>query len=353
LVSPAQNLLQSYPRKTFLIFLILIITLLLLFAADIITGTVKIPLNEIWKSVFSGYSMKPEWSIIIMDFRLPRAMVAILAGMALAVSGLEMQTYFRNPLAGPYVLGISSGASLGVAILVMGISVLNLPAGFSLNQWTIVIAAWIGAGLVMMLILAVSARINDNTTILILGILFGSVTMALVSILQYLSSETEVKAFIIWTLGSLGNVTGTQLNIMIPAVIAGLLLSMLSVKSLNALLLGEQYARSMGINIILSRSLIFISTSILAGTITAFCGPIGFIGIAVPHISRLLFSTSDHRIILPGAMITGAVAMLISDIASQLPGSGQILPINSVTAILGIPVVIWIILRKQRIISLS
>jgi iron complex transport system permease protein len=353
LIFPAQNLPQSYSRKTLLIFLIIIIALVLFFAADIIIGTVKIPLNVIWDSIVSDHQLKPEWRTIIIDFRLPRAIVAILAGMALAVSGLEMQTYFRNPLAGPYVLGISSGASLGVAILVMGISFVNLPSGFSINQWAIVLAAWIGAGLVMMLILTVSARINDNTTILILGILFGSITMALVSILQYLGTETEVKAFIIWTLGSLGNVTGMQLKVMIPAVITGLFLSLLSIKSLNALLLGEQYARSMGVNILLSRSLIFLSTSILAGTITAFCGPIGFIGIAVPHIARLLFSTSDHRVVVPGTLIIGAVTMLISDIISQMPGSGQILPINSVTAILGIPIVIWIILRKQRIISVG
>jgi iron complex transport system permease protein len=325
----------------------------LLFAADIITGTVKIPFGEIWNSILSDHPLRPEWKTIILDFRLPRAIVAILAGMALAISGLEMQTYFRNPLAGPYVLGISSGASLGVAILVMGISIIRLPASVSINQWTVVFAAWIGAGLVMMLILAVSARINDNTTILILGILFGSITMAFVSILQYVSSDTEVKAFIIWTLGSLGNVTRPQLNVMIPAVIAGILLSLFSIKGLNALLLGEQYAKSMGVNILLSRSLIFLSTSILAGTITAFCGPIGFIGIAVPHITRLVFSSSDHRILVPGTLITGAVVMLISDIISQLPGSQQILPINSVTAILGIPVVIWIILRKQRVINIS
>jgi iron complex transport system permease protein len=353
LTSPAQNLPQSYTRKTFLIFFILIISLLLLFAADIITGTVKIPFSEIWNSIFTDHPLRYEWRIILLDFRLPRAVVAILAGMALAVSGLEMQTYFRNPLAGPYVLGISSGASLGVAILVMGMSIIRLPGNISINQWSLVISAWAGAGLVMILILAVSARINDNTTILILGILFGSITMSLVSVLQYVSSDTEVKSFIIWTLGSLGNVTGPQLNVMIPSIIAGLLLSLLSIKSLNALLLGEQYAKSMGVNILLSRTLIFLSTSILAGTITAFCGPIGFIGIAVPHVSRMFFSTADHRILLPGTMVLGAVVMLISDIISQLPGSQQILPINSVTAILGIPVVIWIILRKQRVISVS
>jgi iron complex transport system permease protein len=353
LTSPAHNLQLSFSRKTILIFLILIISLILLFAADIITGSVKIPFSEIWHSIVTDHPMRSEWRIIILDFRLPRAIVAILAGMALAVSGLEMQTYFRNPLAGPYVLGISSGASLGVAIMIMGMSVFRFPANVGINQWSVVIAAWVGAGLVMMLILAVSARINDNTTILVLGILFGSITMALVSILQYLSSDTEVKAFIIWTLGSLGNVTGAQLNVMIPSIAAGLLLALFSIKSLNALLLGEQYAKSMGVNILLARSLIFFSTSILAGTITAFCGPIGFIGIAVPHISRMLFSSSDHRILIPGTIILGAVAMLVSDIISQLPGSQQILPINSVTAVLGIPVVIWIILRKQRVISVS
>lgn len=288
-----------------------------------------------------------------MDFRFPRAIVAVISGMALAISGLEMQTYFRNPLAGPYVLGISAGASLGVALLIMGLSLISLPVSSGINQWYIVIAAWTGAGLVMVLILAVSARINDITTILILGILFGSITMAFVSILQYFSSDTEVKTFIIWTLGSLGNVTRQQLNIMVPSIIAGIILAFLSIKSLNLLLLGEQYAKSMGVNIHMARLLVFISTSILAGTITAFCGPIGFIGIVVPHIARMIFSSSDHRILIPGTLVLGAVAMIISDIISQLPGSQQVLPINSVTSMLGVPVVIWIILRKQQVIRVS
>jgi iron complex transport system permease protein len=353
LTSPTNNLISQNSRKTILIFLILSISLFLLFVADIITGSVKIPLSEIWNSIITDHPLRSEWKVILLDFRLPRAIVAIIAGMALAVSGLEMQTYFRNPLAGPYVLGISAGASLGVAILIMGISLFSFTDNITINQWSVVIAAWAGAGLVMMLILAVSAKINDSTTILILGILFGSITLALVSMLQYISSDTEVKAFIIWTLGSLGNVTDNQMNVMIPSIAAGLLLALFSIKSLNVLLLGEQYAKSMGVNILLSRALIFISTSILAGTITAFCGPIGFIGIAVPHISRMLFSTSDHRILIPGTLILGAVVMLISDIISQVPGSQQILPINSVTAVLGIPVVIWIILRKQRVLSID
>lgn len=342
----------SHLSRTFLIYIILLGSLLILFVTDIITGSVRIPFSDILNSFLYGQELKPEWKIILLDFRLPRALVAILAGMALSVSGLEMQTYFRNPLAGPYVLGISAGASLGVAILIMGMTLIHLPVSAGLNQWSIVVSAWTGAGLVMLLILFISTRINDNTTILILGMLFGSITMALVSILQYISSDTEVKAFIIWSLGSLGNVTENQLKVMIPSVIIGLILAVFSIKNLNILLLGEQYGRSMGVHILLTRVLIFLSTSILAGTVTAFCGPIGFIGIAVPHITRMIFQSSDHRILVPGTMILGAVVLLISDIISQLPGSQQMLPINSVTAILGIPVVIWIILRKQHFVSI-
>ena len=350
---PDYRLTTAFSRKTAFIFIFLIISLLLLFITDIITGSVKIPLSEILKSIISDYTLKPEWTIIIQDFRLPRAIVAVFTGMALAISGLGMQTYFRNPLAGPYVLGISSGASLGVALLVMGMSLVSFHVTPGLSQWYIVIAAWIGAGMVMLLILIVSVKINDNTTILILGILFGSITMAFVSILQYFSSETELKAFIIWTLGSLGNVTRVQLNVMLPSIAAGIILAFMSVKSLNLLLLGEQYAKTMGVNIRISRLMIFVSTSILAGTVTAFCGPIGFIGIVVPHIARMIFLSSDHRILLPGSLFLGALFMVISDIISQLPGSQQILPINSVTAVLGVPVVIWIILKKQRVVRIN
>ncbi len=349
---------QDDESKRFLkhsfVFLFLVILLFLLFITDVLTGSVNIPAVDIWKSLFSGFSLKTEWETILLDFRLPKAFAAIIAGTALSISGLEMQTYFRNPLAGPFVLGISAGASLGVAILVMGITLFSgsvfLPVT---TQWSVVIASWAGSGLVLLLILAVSLRIKDNTTILILGILFGSITLAIVSILQYTSSESEVKAFVIWTLGSLGNVTGPQLRIMIISTAAGLLISLLAVKGLNVLLLGEQYARTMGTNVRLLRILIFISTSILAGTVTAFCGPIGFIGIAVPHITRMVFRSSNHRILLPGTIFIGSSVMLISDIISQLPGSRQILPINSVTAIIGIPVVIWIVLKKQRLVSVG
>lgn len=349
-----QNEQLNFFLKQSFVFLCLIVLLFLLFITDVITGSVNIPVKDIFKTLFSGSSLKPEWETILFDFRLPKAFTAIIAGTALSVSGLEMQTYFRNPLAGPFVLGISAGASLGVAILVMGISLVTGSVFISMmSQWSLAVASWAGSGLVLLLILVVSLRIKDNTTILILGILFGSITLAIVSLLQYSGSESEVKAFVVWTLGSLGNVTGPQLRVMILSTIAGLLISLSALKGLNVLLLGEQYALTMGINVKFIRVMIFLSTSILAGTVTAFCGPIGFIGIAVPHITRMIFRSTDHRILLPGTILTGSSIMLISDIISQLPGSNQVLPVNSVTAIIGIPVVIWIILKKQRLVSLS
>jgi iron complex transport system permease protein len=260
---------------------------------------------------------------------------------------------FRNPLAGPYVLGISSGASLGVALLVMGAYILFPGRAMHFQTWGIITAAWLGSGMIMLLLLLVSFRIKDIMTILILGILFGAITIAFVSILQYFTHEALLKTFIVWTLGSLGNVTKDQLPILAGSLSSGVILSLISIKILNAMLLGENYARSMGINVMTGRILLFISTSILAGTVTAFCGPIGFIGIAVPHIARLVWKTADHRILIPGVILAGAIILLLSDIISQLPGSDKVLPINSVTALIGIPVVVWIVLRNQRFANLS
>jgi iron complex transport system permease protein len=251
------------------------------------------------------------------------------------------------------VLGISSGASLGVALLVMGAYIIFPLREMNFQTWGIIAAAWLGSGLIMILLLLVSFRIKDIMTILILGILFGSITIAIVSILQYFTHEALLKTFIVWTLGSLGNVSGGQLPVLLGSLSAGVLLSVISIKMLNAMLLGENYARSMGINITAGRILLFISTSILAGTVTAFCGPIGFIGIAVPHIARLMWKTADHRILVPGVMLCGAVVLLLSDMISQVPGSDRLLPINSVTALIGIPVVVWIVLRNQRFANLS
>jgi iron complex transport system permease protein len=332
------------------VYVILIAVLLAVFFADLLIGSVKIPFSDIVNLLSGGQSSSGEYDIILFSIRIPRALTALFAGMALSVSGLQMQTVFRNPLAGPYVLGISAGASLGVAVVVLGFS--GMFAGFSINalgSWGIAVSAWIGAGMVLFLILLVSVRVRDIMTILILGILFGSATTAFVSILQYFSSESMLKSFVIWTLGSLGGVSVSHLSVLIPSVFAGLLLAILSSKQLNALLLGENYARSLGMNIPLSRFLIFLSTAILSGTVTAFCGPIGFIGIAVPHISKLLIKNADHRQLTPATMLLGGIFLIISDIISQLPGYDSTLPINSVTALLGIPVVIWIVIRNQRI----
>lgn len=335
--------------KTFLVWAFLIIILFTLFVFDIFLGSVKIPFREIFHILFTGKSEYSEYSAIVLYFRIPKALTALFAGFALSVSGLQMQTIFKNPLAGPYVLGISAGASLGVAILVLGVSSFTVINQFGvIGNWLIVIAAWIGSGLILFLILAISVRVKDIMTILILGIMFGSATTSIVSILQYFSSESMLKAFVIWTMGSLGGVSKSQLFVLIPSVSIGLIMAFLSVKMLNAMLVGENYAKSMGLNIKLSRFFVFFSTSLLAGSITAFCGPIGFIGIAVPHIARMIFKTANHKILLPGTMLIGGSVLLFSDMISQLPGKESSLPINSITALVGIPIVIWIIIRKQK-----
>jgi iron complex transport system permease protein len=286
---------------------------------------------------------------LLFQFRIPKTITAILAGAALSISGLQMQTLFRNPLAGPYVLGISSGASLGVAIVVLGFSSFFLTNDASpLSSWTIAIAAWLGSGLVLIMVLSVSLRLRDIMTVLILGILFASITSAIVSILQFFSSESLLKAFVIWTMGSLGSLTSNQLGVFIPSILAGILLSFFSVKSLNLFLLGEDNAKSLGINPLQTRILVFSSTSLLAGTVTAFCGPLAFIGIAVPHLARLVFQTPDHKTLIPGVILIGAILLLISDIITQIPGMGGIIPINAITALMGIPIVIWIVIKNQR-----
>jgi iron complex transport system permease protein len=334
-------------RKNRLIFISLGLILIIVFILDLFLGSVSFRPGEIFRAIFGNAGSDVE--TIIMQFRLPKAVTSVIVGIALSLSGLQMQTLFRNPLAGPYVLGISSGASLGVAVIVLGFSSGLVSAGLQgFGNWILVIAACIGAGSVMMIIIMISARIKDIMTILILGIMLGSGLSAIVSIMQYFSSESMLKTYIIWTMGSLGNLSSGQLQVLIISASAGIILSILSIKKLNALLLGENYAGSMGLNVRTSRIIIFSSASILAGSVTAFCGPIGFIGIAVPHIARNIFRTSDHAVLVPGSILAGAITMTISDIVSQLPGSENVLPINSVTSLIGIPVVIWIILRNNR-----
>ncbi|MDX9880771.1 MAG: iron ABC transporter permease [Prolixibacteraceae bacterium] len=334
------------------LFLLLFLLTAVFFVLDIFVGSLSIPVKQVFAVLLQTSDAPEEIKTIVLDFRLPKALTAVAAGVALSVSGLQMQTIFRNPLAGPYVLGISAGASLGVAILVMGFSSVIAFDMFSTGgSWALIIMAWLGSGLVMFLILAVSIRVKDILTILILGMLFASAASAIVSIMQYFSNESMLKSFIIWTMGSLGSVTRSQLNVLLPSVLAGLAIAFFSSKSLDVMLLGEQYAKSMGLQVKLVRILVFFSTSILAGSITAFCGPIGFIGIAVPHIARLLFKTASHRILIPASILLGAMVMLVSDIIAQMPGFESTLPINSVTALVGIPVIVWIILKNRKFTS--
>ena len=333
-------------------FFILVLLLILFFIADLLLGSVIIPVKQVLYAFIPSAETNETFKTIVLSFRLPKALTAVLTGAALSLAGLQMQTVFRNPLAGPYVLGISAGASLGVALFVLGFSsTLALGLFSATGALPLALVAWLGSFLVMLLVLYVSARVNDIMTLLILGILFTSAVTAIVSILQYFSSESMLKAFIIWTMGSLGSVTKSQLAVLAPAIGAGIVLALLKVKDLNAFLLGEDYARSLGVSIKTSRIIIFLSASLLAGTITAFCGPIGFIGIAVPHICRVLFKTANHLVMVPAVIITGSIVMLFSDIVSQLPGMQTTLPLNSVTALIGIPVIIWMIVKNRKFVS--
>ena len=334
-------------RNTRLIFSGLLLLVLIFFILDILFGSVSIKASDVIRAIFT--STGSNFETIVLRFRLPKAVTALTVGVALSLSGLQMQTVFRNPMAGPYVLGISSGASLGVAFVILGFSSHISPDSINgLGNWILVAASWVGAGAVMMLIMVISSRVKDIMTILILGIMLSSGISAIVIIMQYFSNETMLKAYVLWTMGSLGNLTSGQLNVLLISVSAGVILSLFSSKMLNALLLGENYAGSIGLNVRFARIVIFICTSILAGSVTAFCGPIGFIGIAVPHIARILFKTSDHKILIPGTLLIGGTVMLMSDIISQLPGSENVLPVNAITSLIGIPVVIWVILRNRK-----
>lgn len=336
-------------KRHILYFTLLTVLLLLLFVADILLGSVSLSAGDVVRSLFAG-TVDEQTRALVLHFRLPKALVAVVVGAALSCSGLQMQTLFRNPLAGPYVLGISSGASLGVSIFLLGAPLLGLGfASETLRNVGIVGSAWIGSALILVIITAVSSRIKDIMAILILGMMFGSAAGAFVEILQYLSPESALKSFVIWTMGSLGGVSNPQLGLMSAVVAVGLLISIYLIKPLNLLLLGENYARTMGLPIRLVRGLLLVSTTLLAGTVTAFCGPIGFLGIAVPHVARMLFSNADHRVLMPASMLIGGVLMLFCDILAQMPGSDMVLPINTVTALLGIPIVVLVIVRNRKI----
>lgn len=321
--------------RSVLLFTALAALTLFLFLLDLAVGAVAVPLGDVWAALTGGDCPRAT-AKIILNIRLIKAVVALLAGAALSVSGLQMQTLFRNPLAGPYVLGISSGASLGVALVVLA------GVGSSIG---IAGAAWLGAAIVLVVIAAVAHRIKDIMVILILGMMFSSGIGAIVQILQYVANDESLKMFVVWTMGSLGDVTFNQLAVLIPSIATGLLLAVVTIKPLNLLLFGEEYAVTMGLNVRRSRGLLFLSTTLLAGTVTAFCGPIGFIGLAMPHVTRMLFRNSDHRVLVPGTVLSGASVLLLCDLVSKL----FTLPINAITALLGIPIVVWVVLRNKSV----
>ena len=321
--------------RSVLLFTALAALTLFLFLLDLAVGAVAVPLGDVWAALTGGDCPRAT-AKIILNIRLIKAVVALLAGAALSVSGLQMQTLFRNPLAGPYVLGIRSGASLGVALVVLA------GVGSSIG---IAGAAWLGAAIVLVVIAAVGHRIKDIMVILILGMMFSSGIGAIVQILQYVANDESLKMFVVWTMGSLGDVTFNQLAVLIPSIATGLLLAVVTIKPLNLLLFGEEYAVTMGLNVRRSRGLLFLSTTLLAGTVTAFCGPIGFIGLAMPHVTRMLFRNSDHRVLVPGTVLSGASVLLLCDLVSKL----FTLPINAITALLGIPIVVWVVLRNKSV----
>lgn len=330
-------------KNKVLIFLAIIV--IVLFIADVCLGTVFITPEKIW-DVLTGTNTNASENYIITQLRLPRAVMAILTGAGLAIAGLLMQTLFRNPLAGPFVLGISSGAGLGVALVVMGSTLLGITAVTGLG---LVTASIIGSVLVMFLIILMSLRIKDTMGLLIVGLMVGSLSSAIVGILSYFSSSDELQRYVFWSLGSLGNLDWNDIAILVVIFLISMVLVIIILKPLNALLLGETYARSLGINIKSTRWIIIIITSLLAGSITAYAGPIAFIGLAVPHLARLLLPTVNQNILIPTAILLGAALLLCCDIISQLPFSNYSLPINAVTSLLGAPVVIWLILRKRNL----
>lgn len=337
---------KNYKRH----FILLAIVLLLLFILNISLGSVSIPIKDILNILFTNNATKESWQIIIINFRLPKAITAVLVGSGLSVAGLLMQTLFRNPLAGPFVLGISSGASLGVALLILGSSLFG---GYflsnSLSNWSLPIASSLGAFFVLFAVIIAANKIRNTMSILIIGLMFGSLTSAIISVLSYFSEAAQIQQFIFWSFGSLGNLSWPELSIFFIIYIFGVIATIAIVKPLNSFLLGENYAKSLGINIKRNRNIILLITSLLTGVITAFAGPIAFVGLAVPHVARMLFTTSNHKILIPAVLIIGAIVMLICDTIAQLPTSEFTLPINAITSLFGAPIVIWLLVRKKKL----
>lgn len=321
-----------------------------LFLLNLSLGSVDIPLTEIFTILTGSQSLDPVWSEIVRDFRLPKAVTCILAGSALALGGLQMQTLFRNPLAGPDVLGLSAGASLAVSLVFM-----SNAAGITLftvqNAWTVAIAASIGCSLIFLVMLAISTRLRDNVSLLIVGLMVGASASSIVNVLQFLSNADEMQVYVIWTFGSLGGLDWTEIRVLTFVLVLGVGLAIANMKSLNAWLLGDNYAQSVGVHLKRSRTLTILSASLLTGGVTAFCGPIAFVGLAVPHLVKILIETHNHKVLIPAVLVGGAALLLGCDILAQLPGSTHVLPINAITALIGAPVVIWVILKNKVVRS--
>ncbi|MFD1095718.1 iron chelate uptake ABC transporter family permease subunit [Salegentibacter chungangensis] len=336
-------------RKYTGILILLFMAVILLTFINIGLGSVDIPIKDIIGSVFNLEVSKETFRYIVVEYRLPKAITAIITGSGLAVSGLLMQTLFRNPLAGPYVLGLSSGASLGVAIVLMGATLIGGSfAALLLSKWSIVIASSLGSLLVLMAVMLASTRLRDTMAILIIGLMFASLTAAVVSVLAYFSPASELQQYVFWSFGSLGDLSWEEVSILAVIWLTGILLAISCIKNLNTLLLGEQYAKSLGVSIQRNRLLIIIATSLLAGSITAFAGPIAFVGLAVPHLIRQVIPINNHSILMPAVILGGAALMLVCDIAAQMPGNEFTLPINAITSLIGAPVVIWLLVRKRK-----
>ncbi|WP_139957866.1 FecCD family ABC transporter permease [Flavicella sediminum] len=337
-------------NKTYkLTFIALGVSLLFVALLNISLGSIHIPFKELVYILFRNVESKESWQYIIYNFRIPKAITAMLVGSGLGVSGLLMQTLFRNPLAGPFVLGISSGASLGVACLILGSAFFGGVLGdFMLSTWSITIASSIGAFLVLSSVLIAIKKIRNTMSILIVGLMFGSISAAIINVLSYFSSAEQLQQFIFWSFGSLGNLSWNELTVFFMIILLSTILLLFIIKPLNSLLLGESYAISLGVNIKKTRYIVLITTSLMTGVITAFSGPIAFVGLAIPHLTKLIFNTSDHRILLPAVAINGAILMLVCDAIAQLPTSEHVLPINAVTSLFGAPIVIWLLVRKQK-----
>ena len=338
------------PRRFLVWMAIFLFVFLFVFVLDLSYGSLQIPAGYILRILSGVQTDKPIWHEIVVNIRLTKAITAVLVGSGLAIAGLLMQTFFRNPLADPFILGINSGASLGVALAILSVGAagsLFLSRINLLGDLGVAAAAILGAALVFGLVMLVSRSVKSSNTLLILGLMFGYATSALVSLLIYFSLPERIQAYMIWTYGSFGGVTWSQLKVMAPVMLLGVAISSLLGKSLNALLLGEDYARSLGLNISRTRFFILLGASILAGTATAFCGPIGFLGVAIPHIARNLLRTSNHKLLLPAVLVLGASAALLADVLTQLPGTAFILPVNVITSLFGAPFVLWIILRRR------